>query len=126
MHGFLDYMTAATLVALPNIVPMSGPTAAVVRLMGLGTAAYSALTDYELGFVKTLSFKAHLLVDALSAALFLAAPLLLKGEEAQTRTALLSIGLFEAAATLFTEPRAYQRGGVPEIDRTLSSVRAGK
>jgi hypothetical protein len=133
VHGMVDYATGAALLALPNLLGWHGGAATLARTMGLGTLAYSALTDYELGLQKLVPFPAHLALDGLSAATFLAAPLLL-GERSSVRGVLLGIGLFELAATLLSEPRAYTERalagesvvGRAPIGRALSSVRAGK
>jgi hypothetical protein len=130
VHGMLDYATGAALVALPSVLGWSGGAARLTRAMGLGAVAYSLVTDYELGVRKLLPFPTHLLADGLSAASFLAAPLLLD-EDRTVRGTLLGIGLFELAVTLLTEPQAYEaRAGTRDIagraDRSLASVRAGK
>ncbi|GAB4196777.1 MAG: hypothetical protein OHK0022_14570 [Roseiflexaceae bacterium] len=105
-HGVLDYLTAASLLALPRVLGWSGRVTMMLSVAALGTAAYSALTRYELGLVKTLPMPVHLTLDAINGALFCAAPLLLADEEARVRGTLLGIGLFELSAALLTEPES--------------------
>ncbi|HEU4327916.1 MAG TPA: hypothetical protein VFS21_32570 [Roseiflexaceae bacterium] len=103
-HGVLDYLTAGGLLVLPRALGWSDKLTTALSIAALGTVAYSALTRYELGLLKTLPMPAHLALDALSGALFCAAPLLLPDEDAGVRGALLGIGLFELSAALLTEP----------------------
>jgi hypothetical protein len=103
-HGVLDYLTAGGLLALPRVLGWSAPVTRFVNLMGLGAAAYSALTDYELGARRVLPFRTHLMLDAASALSFLAAPLFFRRERMGVRAALLGIGAFELGAALLTRP----------------------
>lgn len=104
-HGVLDYLTAGTLLAAPRLLGWSAPVTRLLTGAALGTLAYSALTRYELAPVKLLPLSAHLALDGLSGATFVAAPLLLFPEEdGPTRGALAGIGLFEIAAARLTRP----------------------
>jgi hypothetical protein len=105
-HGVLDYLTAGGLLALPRALGWSTPVTRFANLMGLGTAAYSALTDYELGARRLVPFRTHLLLDAASALVFLAAPLFFRRERTGVRAALLGIGAFELGAALLTRPNS--------------------
>lgn len=109
-HGLLDYLTAAGLLVLPRALGWSGPVARFVNLMGLGTVAYSALTDYEWGVRRVLPFRSHLQIDAANALTFLAAPLFFREDGARVRATLAGIGLFELGATLLTSPTARTAG----------------
>ena len=76
VHGVLDYLTGGTLLAAPRLLGLKSGSAAarVFTVAGGGAAAYSLLTDYELGLVKLLPMPAHLALDAASGALLAAAP----------------------------------------------------
>lgn len=122
IHGVLDYLTAGGLLALPWALGWSGPVASFARLLGLVTAAYSALTDYELGVRRALSFRAHLMFDAASALAFLAAPLFFRRERAGVRAALAGIGLFELAAALLTNPDTESTPAERAVERSAAQL----
>ena len=76
IHGVLDYLTGATLLAAPRLLALDDvpASARVLRMAGGGAAAYSTLTDYELGLVRVLPMPAHLALDAASGALLASSP----------------------------------------------------
>lgn len=69
LHGVVDYsMGALLLTALPLLAGVqSTRSARQIRIAGAVHAGYSTLTDYPLGAVKLIPFKAHLALDALGA-----------------------------------------------------------
>jgi hypothetical protein len=76
LHGVVDY-TAGTflLTAFPRIAGIEGTRSArQVRISATIHVGYSALTDYPLGIVKVLPFRAHLALDAIGAAALAATP----------------------------------------------------
>src|ERR687886_2946987 len=76
VHGVLDYVTGSALLAAPELFGLKDvpPAALTPRLAGTGATAYSLLTDYELGAVRLLPMRVHLVLDAASGALLAAAP----------------------------------------------------
>src|SRR4028118_1764701 len=79
VHGVLDYLTGSALLAAPGLLGIKDdPRAALtLRLAGAGATAYSLLTDYELGLVRSIPMPAHLALDAMSGALLASSPWLL-------------------------------------------------
>ena len=75
-HGVLDYLTGGALLAMPKMLGIGDvPTSArVLVLAGAGAAAYSAITDYELGLLRLLPMPAHLALDAASGVLLASSP----------------------------------------------------
>ena len=73
LHGALDYLVAAGLALLAREGRFSPDVTQVLRTAAPATAAYSALTDYELGLVPVLSLRQHLATDVLSGLGFIAA-----------------------------------------------------
>lgn len=72
-HGALDYIVGIALIAAPKLFNFEGGIEAQIPFyLGIATIVYSLLTDYELGLLRVLPFRAHLTVDVL-AGLFLAA-----------------------------------------------------
>jgi hypothetical protein len=76
LHGVVDYTAATLLVtAFPRLAGIEGTRAArQIRISGAIHGAYSMLTDYPLGIVKVLPFRAHLALDALGAVALAATP----------------------------------------------------
>lgn len=102
-HGALDYLSVGALIALPRLLKWSKPTTDLLTASAVATLAYSLLTDYEWGAVKTLPMKTHLALDGMSGIAIAAAPFLLLKEDEATTAALVGIGLFEITASLTTE-----------------------
>lgn len=102
-HGMLDYSTAAMLAALPAMLHSGSAVSGMLRMAALGTTVYSMLTRYELGLKGVLPMKTHLMLDAMSGALFLASPLLFPNERGNVKAVLAGIGAFELAAATLTE-----------------------
>ena len=108
LHGVLDYLTGATLVAAPSVLGLDGgsPTARLLRVAGAGHAVYSTLTNYGLGLVRLVPMRAHLIADAVGALGLVAAPWLLGTAGGDRREWLppLAFGLYELAAVALTDP----------------------
>jgi hypothetical protein len=108
LHGVVDY-TAGTLLltAFPWLAGIEGTRSArQVRIAGAVHAAYSTLTDYPLGIVKALPFKAHLAIDAVGA-LALAATPFVTGQFAAGRRQWVphvALCVFELASLAMTDP----------------------
>lgn len=76
LHGLLDYVAAAALIAAPFILGLEahGPVAMWLSVGGgAGLILYSLLTDYGLGVVPVIPFRLHLLLDLGAAVAFIAA-----------------------------------------------------
>ena len=104
VHGALDYLSAAALLAGPRLLGwspgLSGPLAAA----GVGTAGYSLATRYEWGVADApLSMREHLALDAVQGLAFCAAAALLEDEPREVRLTLAGYGLFALAAAALTD-----------------------
>lgn len=87
LHGFTDYTVGALLgsglfARLANLEDT--PAARQIRIAGAAHAGYSTLTNYDLGVVKVLPYKAHLALD-LVGALALGATPFVTGQWRKTR-----------------------------------------
>jgi hypothetical protein len=108
LHGVTDY-TAGTLLmtAFPKLAGIEGSRAArQIRIAGAIHVSYSTITDYPLGVVKLLPYKAHLAIDALGAIALAATPFV-TGQWKQGRTQWLPhvrLCLFELASLAMTDP----------------------
>ena len=108
LHGVVDYTAGATLLTvLPKAAGIAGTRSArQIRTAGAFHAAYSTITDYPLGVVKLLPFRAHLALDALGA-LALAATPFVTGQYKQGRKAWVphvAVCLFELSSLAITDP----------------------
>src|SRR3954452_4188416 len=76
LHGATDYSVGTTLMTVfPRLAGIEGTTAAdQIRAAGAIHAGYSTLTDYPLGVVKAIPYKAHLAIDAIGAVALAALP----------------------------------------------------
>ena len=76
LHGVTDYAVGATLMTvLPRAIGVTGtPSEKQIRAAGAVHVGYSTLTNYPLGLVKVLPYKAHLALDAVGAVGLAATP----------------------------------------------------
>jgi hypothetical protein len=108
LHGVVDY-TAGTFLttAFPKVAGIEGTRSArQIRTAGAIHAGYSTITDYPLGIVKLLPFRAHLAIDAVGA-LTLAATPFVTGQYRKGRDQWVphvALALFELAALAMTDP----------------------
>lgn len=110
LHGVTDHTVGATLLtAFPKLAGIEGTRSArQVRTAAAVHAGYSMLTDYPLGLVKAIPFKAHLALDALGA-LALAATPFVTGQYKKGRKQWVphvGLALFELSSLALTDPTA--------------------
>jgi hypothetical protein len=105
VHGILDYLVGAFLIAAPWILGFArgGAETWVPVVLGIGAIVYSLMTNYELGVSKTLSMRTHLNLDLLSGA-FLAISPWLFGFNEYVYMPHLILGIMEIGAALLTNP----------------------
>src|SRR4051812_12605069 len=108
LHGVVDYMAGATLTTVfPKLAEIEGTRSArQIRTAGAFHAAYSTLTDYPLGIVKAIPYKAHLALDAVGALALAATPFVTgqyrKGRDQWVPHVALSV--FELASLAMSDP----------------------
>jgi len=123
LHGVVDYNAGAFLLtAFPRLAGIEGTRSAKqVRTAAAVHAGYSTLTDYPLGMVKLIPFKAHLAIDALGAAALAATPFVTGQFKQGTRQWLPHVGLalFELMSLAITDPtgRGDYHGDVEAVRR---------
>src|ERR687889_1035123 len=108
LHGVTDYSVGTTLMTVfPSLAGISGTTAGTqIRVAGAVHAGYSTITDYPLGVVKVLPFKAHLALDALGAVALAATPFL-TGQFKRGRSQWVphvALAVFELGSLAMTDP----------------------
>lgn len=83
IHAFLDYPVAIALIALPFLLSLgsSNPLALSISV-ATGVAAFilTLLTDHQLGVIRVIPYRIHLMVDFAVAIVFILAPFLLSFE----------------------------------------------
>src|SRR3954454_21901563 len=109
LHGVIDYTAGALLTtAFPRLVGLQGTRSGrQIRLAGAIHAGYSTITNYPLGIVKVLPYKAHLAIDAVGA-LALAATPFATGQFAKGRkhwVPHVALCAFELMSLAMTDPR---------------------
>jgi hypothetical protein len=124
LHGVVDYSAGAFLLtAFPKVAGIEGTRSArQIRTAGAIHAGYSTLTDYPLGVVKALPYKAHLALDAVGALALAATPFVTgqykKGADQWVPH--VALCLFELAALAMTDPT-----GKGDFHGDVEAVRAG-
>jgi hypothetical protein len=98
---------AALTTVLPKLAGVEGTRSArQVRTAGAVHAGYSTMTNYPLGLVKAIPFKAHLALDAIGAVALAATPFV-TGQYKQGRRQWvphLALGAFELVSLAMTDP----------------------
>ena len=105
VHGLLDYLVGGVLVGTSPWLfgyAKGGAETWVPVFMGIGAVLYSLMTDYELGVLRTLSMRGHLMIDWVWGVLLGASPWLF-GFAGRVWVLHLAFGLFALAASLFTQ-----------------------
>ena len=108
LHGATDYSVGTLLLtAFPKLAGVEGTQSAKqIRTAGAIHAGYSTLTDYPLGVVKVIPYKAHLAIDALGA-LALAALPFVTGQWKKGRSQWVphvGLAVFELSSLLMSDP----------------------
>jgi hypothetical protein len=130
LHGALDYLTGTKLIAASFLPVLRGTFAGkALRIAGAGHLGYSLLTNYELGAVKVIPYKAHLGIDAAGAIGLAAAPYL-AGRDGLDRWIPVAVGAYEIGAVLLSDPQGKGLGSdetgwrAVTVERSEADVRA--
>jgi hypothetical protein len=103
VHGFLDYLVGALLLAAPWVLGFArgGAETWVPVALGAGVIGYSLFTDYELGVVKRLQMPVHLWLDGIGGVLLAASPWIFDFDR-HVWIPHLAVGLFEVGTAFLT------------------------
>ncbi|MEZ4817525.1 MAG: hypothetical protein R2776_06105 [Flavobacteriaceae bacterium] len=77
IHAYLDYPVAIALMALPYLLGLGNSNAAALYLsviVGVAALVLTVFTNHQLGLVRVIPYKIHLLVDGLVGFVFVLAP----------------------------------------------------
>jgi hypothetical protein len=113
VHGVLEYLLAALLIAAPFLLAFDSDTATAVSIVaGIAVLMLGAFTAWTTGIVKSIPPVAHAMLDYALAAVLIAAPFLFAFTEDGAATAFFIVvgvaGLLLTIATRFT-PEADSR-----------------
>jgi|SRR4051812_9794679 hypothetical protein len=103
IHGYLDYLVGALLIAAPWLFDFAdyGAETWVPVILGAGAIIYSLFTDYEMGIAPRISMKTHLMLDLMSGVLLAVSPWLF-GFADRIWEPHLIFGLLEIGVSLIT------------------------
>src|SRR3954469_9468644 len=75
-HGILDYIVSLFVIAMPWLLGFAqgGYETWIPVILGLTSIIYSLLTNYELGALRVIPMRVHLILDTVSGLLLLASP----------------------------------------------------
>ena len=104
IHGYLDYLVGALLIAAPWIFDFDrgGAETWVPVALGISAILYSLLTDYELGASPQISMRTHLMLDLASGVLLALSPWIFGFSDYVWKPHLI-LGILEIGASLFTK-----------------------
>jgi hypothetical protein len=103
VHGSIDYVVGAMMLILPRLLKWPATVITVLTLNGAGALLYSLFTRYELGVVRMLPMRSHLILDALGGVALLGTAGLLPNIGNAMRGVLAGFGLFELVAATITK-----------------------
>lgn len=106
VHGILDYLVGALLIAMPWLFGFAqgGAETWVPVIVGAGAILYSLFTDYPLGVVRRLPLSRHLILDGLGGFFLFVSPFLF-GFGNEVLDPFLIFGALEIGVAIFTRPR---------------------
>ena len=103
VHGVMDYVMGAVLIAAPWLLKWNqGPESWVPMILGMGVILYSLMTNYECGVVGLIPMPIHLGLDALGGIILAMSPWLF-GFADRIWVPHLVLGLAEVGAALMTQ-----------------------
>lgn len=79
IHAYLDYPVAAALIGLPFLLGLGSTNSFALLLSvltGVAALVLTILTDHQLGILRVIPYKVHLMVDFAVAVVFILAPFL--------------------------------------------------
>ena len=112
IHGLLDYLTGILLCASPWLLGFAhgGSETDLPVVLGFAALVYSSITRYELGLLRIIGMRMHLVLDFCSGVLLASSPWLFGFKDVVYLPHLL-VGGFEIFAALTTIPTPGVRAG---------------
>ncbi|MDB6172355.1 MAG: hypothetical protein JWL59_1666 [Chthoniobacteraceae bacterium] len=106
IHGILDYLTGAFLVASPWLFGFANDKASSLLALGFGgfLIVYTLITDFEVAVIRLIPFPGHIFLDYLSIVGLVGAPILFAFHGAPAYVFVI-VGLFDLVVTACTRKR---------------------
>ena len=109
-HGYMDYIMGVFLIAAPSLfnLNLNDMESTVFYVVAATTILYSLVTNYELGLIKIIPMKGHLILDTFSGIFLVASPWLLDFANSVYKPHLV-FGIIEISIAILTssKPRIY-------------------
>ena len=104
VHGVVEYLAAALLIAAPFLFAFDEDTATAASIVaGVVVLVLTASTDIPTGLIKSIPVPAHVMVDYLVAGLLIASPFLFGFSDDSTATAFFVVlGVVHLLLTIAT------------------------
>ena len=93
VHGILDYVTAATLPICPRMLGFRRSTTHLIDAVAGTVAANQLFTKNEVGLVKAVPLKNHLMMDCVTGGLLMATAAFMDEDEPLERLVVGGIGI---------------------------------
>jgi hypothetical protein len=123
-HAVLDYVTAASFIALPRVMGWSKPLTDAMTMLGVGKLGYTLFTRHELGVLKVLPMQAHLAMDAVGGAALCALPMLVGDEDdVGAQAACCAMGTFDIIVAPLTQTAMRRPPRTFEYDQQAATAR---
>lgn len=105
-HGYIDYIMGILLLVSPSLfnLDMENIQSIILYVAGATIIFYSLLTSYEVGIIKIIPMKVHLILDILSGLMLAASPWIFGFSEI-VYAPYLVLGLLEICAALMTSSK---------------------
>jgi hypothetical protein len=103
IHGVLDYLVGATLIALPLILGWNYPENTMMTILGSATIVASLFTAYELGLVKVIPMAVHLMFDTFVALFLIIAPFAYANIDTVPGYIMMGLGITELLAVVLSQ-----------------------
>lgn len=105
-HGYMDYIMGIFLIAAPSLfnLEMNTIQSYVFYAAGGAVILYSILTNYELGLLRVIPMKIHLILDIVSGLLLAASPWLFQFSDRVYKPHLI-LGIIEILAAVLTSSK---------------------
>jgi hypothetical protein len=104
VHGLLEYLASALLIAAPFVLAFDSDTATAVGIIaGVVILIVGASTDISTGLIKSIPLQAHVVLDYILAILLIASPFLFSFDDDGTATAFfIVLGVVHLLLTIAT------------------------
>jgi hypothetical protein len=132
IHGYLDYMAAATLAIAPSLLNFSDTAATASYIAAVLQFGYSIITAYPLGAVKMIPFTVHGVIEFATSLALVAMPWMAEfAAQDSARNFFVASGIGLMAVWLLTDYRGNQTGGIAagvrsanrKFERELEEIR---